>query len=91
MKRRDRCMKHGREDRELTYCTFPHTAAYLDAVGGSVISELTEQLGQERLSCRSGEEATRTARESRDPLGPAHRHYRSNPKPSTITLHAVNM
>lgn len=54
---------------------------YLDAVSGPVIPELTEQLREESLSCRPGEEARRAAGESGDPLGPVHRHHRSNPKP----------
>lgn len=49
--------------------------AYLHTVAGSVISELSQQLSQESLSCRPGEEAGRTAGEGRDPLGPVHRHY----------------
>lgn len=65
---------------------------YLDTVTGSVIPELTEQLGQESLRCGPGEEAGWTAGESRGPLGPAHRHYRSNTKLNNPfqSLHEVN-
>lgn len=70
----------------LKSCTFYYIGfyfifyfIYLDTVTGSVISELTEQLCQESLGCCPGEETRRTAGESRDPLCPVLRHYRSNP------------
>lgn len=47
---------------------------YLEAVSGSVIPELPEQLSEETLRCCTGEEPGRAAGEREDPLGPDVRH-----------------